>query len=344
MSKLELQRIVEAGAVTDKARLADALGALYLSGDKVHAAGELSLFYDIVRHIIHDVEMQVRRKLSTQMAERIDAPHDLIVMLADDEIEVAYPVLSRSLILKDTDLIRLIGERTTEYRVAIAGRQTVSAVVSKSLVATEDDAAISALLDNNGASFDTGTMTRLVEESMVKTEYQELLISRRDLPETLANRMYDGVSEALRGYIAEAFPAVGIGLDDAVSNAVDLAMEENLLGAGEPGWEEPPSEEALLRALEKDDIAGFEDSFRKLTGLSPAATARAIYDMGIEGLAIACRAAGLERDAFGEIFCHLRGRRPFGVFRNSAPYLEGMAVFDETDTEEVAKILESWRR
>ena len=68
---------------------------------------ERTLIFDILRRVISDAELAVRRKLSAQLAEFDDAPSDLVVALAKDEIEVAYPILTRSRALEDEQLIEV---------------------------------------------------------------------------------------------------------------------------------------------------------------------------------------------------------------------------------------------
>ena len=80
--RLELERIATSGAIPDKDQLAETLTALCLGPGRRPGPQELALFFDIVRGLIHDIEMHVRLKLSEGLAERVDAPHDLVVMLA----------------------------------------------------------------------------------------------------------------------------------------------------------------------------------------------------------------------------------------------------------------------
>ena len=54
---------------------------------------ERALMLDILHKVVADVEMSVRKRLSESLADAADVPPALIRLLADDEIEVAYPVL-----------------------------------------------------------------------------------------------------------------------------------------------------------------------------------------------------------------------------------------------------------
>lgn len=347
MTKHELLEIVETGSIKDKARLADTLGELLLGQETNPGARELSLFFDIVRSIINDVEMQVRRKLSERLAGRTDPPHDLIVMLANDIIEVSFPVLAKSTVLQDDDLIALVAERTTEYRQAIAGRAAVPESVSRAIVSTGDVSAVFTLLRNEGAAIDPNTLSALVDASSNETGYQELLVSRHNLPEALASRLYDQVSDALRGYITETFPNIDGGLDETMPDAVERALAEDRQlktpHASSLDWEEAQLPAALIHALETDDIRLFEDLFQQLSGLSAPDASRALYDLGVEGLATTCRAIHLDRTVFSAVFCHLRGQRPFSTFKASAQYGKGMAYFDNVEAANAKRILEVWR-
>ena len=57
--------------------------------------------------LIRDAESSVRRLMSDKLADIPTVPRDLIKTLANDEIEVAVPVLKKSTVLQDVDLIEL---------------------------------------------------------------------------------------------------------------------------------------------------------------------------------------------------------------------------------------------
>jgi uncharacterized protein (DUF2336 family) len=349
----ELERIATTGQITDKDRLAETLTALCLAPGRRPDPREMSLFFDIVRGIIRDIETDVRQTLSEALSKRADAPHDLIVMLANDVFNVAEPVLSHSPILEDADLIALIQERTTRFRLAISKRETLTETVSEAFVDTGDTEALKSLLQNKGAVLNDESLSRLVDESRETEEYQELLLSRRDLPASLAYRMYEWVSDALQEQISAVFPVSDMDIEEAVSQALRRVVNPNAAPVAEPAataadsekqedWTGRPSPESLRRALEVQDILKFEDMFQELTGLDAATTTRALYDMGPEGLAVACRAAGLDAETYSDILCHLQGSRPYGAFQKSPTFTRGMSFFNRTDRRNARHILEGW--
>jgi uncharacterized protein (DUF2336 family) len=116
--------------------LVDAVGDLFRNKGDVLSDLERALMSEILRQIIHEVEMSVRRRLSDRLAQMKDAPHDLILRLANDSIEVAHPILIDSDLLHDIDLVEIIQHRTLQHQLAIAMRRNLSESVTEALVET----------------------------------------------------------------------------------------------------------------------------------------------------------------------------------------------------------------
>ena len=151
-----------------------------------------------MRQLIHDVEVSVRRALAERLSEQPLAPHELVIALANDEIEVAHPLLVNSDVLQDLELIEIIRNRTLEHQLAIGIRKSVSEEVTDALIATDSVDVIKTLLENHHAKISQRTMEYLVEQSQRVDTYQNPLLRRPDLDTTLAKRMYWWVSAALR--------------------------------------------------------------------------------------------------------------------------------------------------
>jgi uncharacterized protein (DUF2336 family) len=100
--------------------LADKVGDFYFAGHDL-SKREHDLIVDILRQVIRDAETDVRLGLAERLAVHEQAPHDLIVTLANDRIEIAEPILLRSDVLQDPDLIDIIRRHAEEEQIGVAG-------------------------------------------------------------------------------------------------------------------------------------------------------------------------------------------------------------------------------
>ncbi|MEM6491025.1 MAG: hypothetical protein AAF684_03875, partial [Pseudomonadota bacterium] len=98
--------------------LSEMIGALYVEHGETLSEDELEITADVLRSLIRDVELPVRRALAEKLAQAPNAPRELVVFLANDAIEVAYPVLMRSTVLDEGDLIEIARLRTMQHRLA----------------------------------------------------------------------------------------------------------------------------------------------------------------------------------------------------------------------------------
>ena len=63
---------------------------------------------DILHRLVHDFEKSVRTIIAKNLVDWSDIPQDLATFLANDDIDVAYPILSKSGVLKDENLIEIM--------------------------------------------------------------------------------------------------------------------------------------------------------------------------------------------------------------------------------------------
>ncbi len=133
-----LLKLARDRSVDGRTRLVQSVGDLFFDTDKILSDRERSLMTEILRQLIHDVEMSVRLALSERLATEDSAPKELIQILANSEIEVAYPILRESSVLQDIDLIEIIQHRTMNHQLAVAMRDSLSESVSDALVETRN--------------------------------------------------------------------------------------------------------------------------------------------------------------------------------------------------------------
>ena len=80
-------------------------------GAPEHSPSETALYGAVLAKLSDEMEQAVRAELAARFAPAANAPHSLIRRLADDELEVAEPVLRGSVVLTDDDLIQVARRR-----------------------------------------------------------------------------------------------------------------------------------------------------------------------------------------------------------------------------------------
>mgnify|MGYP002631640629 CR=1 FL=1 len=315
---------------------------------------EHALMTDILNQLVREVEMVVRRHLAERMAVLPNAPRELILMLANDEVEVARPVLLKSEILHDIDLIEVIQHRAMEHQLAIAMRSNVSEIVSDALVEAGNIDVIKTLLANVDAKISKGTREYLVDQSKKENVYREPLIRRPDLGPELAEKMYWWVSAALRKEIASNFDIDVAALDDQIEASVkDIMVTE---GSAVPKAEKKPDSaerlakdvnitpELLIRVLRQGETSLFAALFSKYTELSGKLVRRLLFEPGGEGMAIACKAKNLQKQSFASIFLLSRKARNSENTMDPGELSRILAFYERIDSEAAATVMQQWRR
>lgn len=332
--------------------LTSTISDLFFDQRNVLSDREHALMTEILRKLIEDVEVSIRRTLAERLADLPDAPLDLVMKLANDEIEVAHPILVRSGVLSDPELIEIIRNRTLEHRLAIALRKSLSMAVVDALVACGECDVIRTLLENPEARISIGTLEYLVEESQRVDLYQNPLVRRAELTPALARRMYGWVSEALKAYILDNFEIEEATLDKAMEPAV-AALAATPAAAVEPTkatslarllWGgETLTSELMVHTLRDGEVSLFIAMFAQFTEIPPPMVQRMLFEAGGDSLCIACKAAGIDKTSFASIYLATRKAQ----VGRTAPPLSDMAgilaLYDRIAMDAAASLLHKWQ-
>jgi len=272
---------------------------------------ERALMGDILRRLVADVEVSLRRSLAEQLARDPRAPHALVVAMANDAIEVAHPILAASAVLGDGDLIEIVRHRTQSHQLAIASRRSISPAVSEALVETGDEDVITTLLNNEGAEISAAVMEYLVEQSRQVDRFQEPLVRRADLPQHLARKMVWWVSAALRHDLARNHGFDGELLDETIERTARAELGED------PADEEASpaervvqqlkmggrlDEQTMLQFLKHGEVQLFEAAFAAIAGIRIRLVRRILFERGSEAIALACKACAFQESTFRAIY------------------------------------------
>ena len=274
---------------------------------------ERELMREILRRLTRDVEMAIRIALAQRLADDTNAPHDLILMLVDDAIEVARPLILKSPLLTEADSLRLIAEASIAHQEAVAGRPHISEPVTEALSRSEAETVLVALVRNATAKISGAAYKTLVEKSRAIAALQEPLVQRSDLPADLATRMCDWVSDALKGFITANYKVEPARIENDIESAARSIKSEP------PAARATPEESAqklieklavsgqlkagfLMRVLSQGQTDLFDLAFARLLGMKLGDFRHVFYEGGPRIVALACRGVGIDRAVFATVF------------------------------------------
>lgn len=286
---------------------------------------ERELMREILRRLTRDVEMAIRIALAERLADDTAAPHDLILLLVDDRIEVARPLIINSPLLTESDILRLIAETDVSHQEAVAARPHIGEAVTDTLARSEHESVLLALVRNATARISGGAYETLVRKSRILTGLQEPLARRPDLPPELADKMCEWVSEALQTYIRTNYTLSPRQVEDALAGARHQVRNEPAAPNDSPAdsaqrliekmarsGQLKPS--FLMRVLSQGQMDLFDLGFARLVGMDVSRFRHAFYERGARLVALACHGAGIDRSVFATVFN--LSRRSHGMAHN----------------------------
>ena len=339
----------------NRERLLENISDVFLSDTGRLSDRERALIGDILKKLLTDMEMAVRQRLAERFAATDTAPPQVVEQLANDSIEVARPILQKSRVLSDPELIEVIKWRGQEHQIAIAMRQGLSEAVSQNLIDYGNDDVITALIENHDTQLSQTAINYLVEESRRVDQFQEPLLRRPDLPARLAHRMFWWVSAALRKHIlSESTVPVDVldaHLEEATRSVIaeqakQTRTEAELLAARLQAQGDL-TERFLVQTLRQGRVALFIACFARMIGMDLRTARYLVFEANGDGLAVACKAMQFDRTTFATLFMLTRtpdnGADTRGYLRPGT--IEKMLqFFDSVSIENAQRALGYWRQ
>ncbi|MAZ03341.1 MAG: hypothetical protein CMN56_09400 [Sneathiella sp.] len=327
---------------------------LFLHDKERLSEQEQALIIGIMTKLLTEIETTIRQNLAEELADLEDVPHGLITLLANDEIDVARPILFKSHLLAEPDLVEIIQNRSKEHLLAIAERDDLNAAVSDLLISHGDEDVISHLIENGDAKISRKSMEYLVEESRRIDRFQEPLIARHDIPADLAHKMFWWVSAALRRHILEHFEIDELELNEKIVAAAKTEyrfdVSDNSSNAdkliAELSKRKELNEKFLVQALRGRQIRLFLIGLAELSGLDYQKISRFIYDPNAEALIVVLKALEFSRSGFSTVYLLTRNISVSAKTQNMTKPEEVeiiMKFYDKLSTKNAQVTLRFWQ-
>ena len=258
----------------ERAEATSALARAYLHSDL--SRDDLAAAEGAMIMLLDDPSPLVRRALSDVFASAQKAPLVVVHALAADQPDVALPVLARSPLLLEDDLVDLIATGQTETQVAIAGRSMLTRSLAAAIAEVGSAEACLALLENFDADIALFSIDRIVERFGHLAAIRETLTARDDLPMATRQALLSKLSQTLAGFVAAR---QWLGPEHAQYAAREACEKATLALAAETPYDEVAAlmhhlrqsgqltAGMILRALLSGNVVLFEEALAELSGV-----------------------------------------------------------------------------
>jgi uncharacterized protein (DUF2336 family) len=289
----------------ERAEATSALARAYLHSDL--SADDLAAAEGAMIMLLDDPSPQVRRALADAFASSQKAPPVIVHALANDQPDVALPLLERSPLLEVDDLVDLVATAEPDAQVAIAGRALLPRSLAAAIAEVGSAEACLALLENPAAVIPAFSVKRIVERFGHLAPIRGNLLDRDDLPTAMRQALLSKLSQTLAGFVAarqwmemeHAEFATREACEKAtVALAADTPYEEVGALVAHLRRTEQLTAGMLLRALLSGNVVLFEEALAELSGLPIDRVTGYIHDKTISGFHALYRKAALPEIAY----------------------------------------------
>ena len=289
----------------ERADATSALARAYLYSDL--SADDLAAAEGAMIMLLDDPSPLVRQALAEVFASAQKAPPVVVHALATDQPQVAVPILSRSPLLLEEDLIDLVATGLPEAQAAIADRALLPRSIAAAIAEVACAQACLALLENPDADIAPFSLNRIIERFGHLAAIRENLTARNDLTMAMRQSLLAKLSQTLAGFVTarqwlgsehaehatkEACERATVALAaetpyDEVAALVQHLRQSGQLTAG-----------MMLRGLLSGNVVLFEEALAELSGMPLDRVTGYIHDKNISGFRALYRKAGLPDAAY----------------------------------------------
>ncbi len=313
---------------------------------------ESELIADVLIELMRQAETDLRQALSEHISVIENAPLRLVLQVANDDIEVAQPVLKRSSVLKDLDLIYIIKSHGPEYWQAIASRKTLNDQVMNILADTGDLETGIVLAENMNLKLTEHTVLALSGLAQQSEKLARPLLRREEMPSEIASRLYQFVGQELKQFIAQNYEVDSAVLIDAVDEVVLELTETEEINEFVPTSSMMKASarfkekdlltiQLMLGTLRRGQIRSFVAQFAKFTDLEPETIAEILTQPNGQGLAVACKAFKILKADFVTIYLLTNRVRNKGKMVDLKDMTRAVNYFNRIEPDVAMNIMKS---
>lgn len=201
----ELDVALMDGSAERRVRTLQRLSALLLSCAERLNPSQIGVFDEVLVRLLDRVGARALAELSVALANFAAPPERTVRQLARHQSpDVAGPLLSRSPILLDAEIIEIAKNRSQRHLAAVASRQNLNEALTDIILKLAGKEASRALAKNPSACFSSRGLAVLLAAARRDETIAVSLGLRSDLPAETLQGLLSGASETVRSRLLKA--------------------------------------------------------------------------------------------------------------------------------------------
>ena len=215
-----LENIVRDGDPKRRGEAVRKISELFLRGASRFQPAHVDLFDGVLTSLVPQAEVEARSALAERLSDLVNAPPQLVALLVrDDEILIAGPLLRRSPLIDEPTLVDIAKAQGQSHLLAISDRSTLTPRITDVIVRRGDRDVIRRVAGNAGAAFSQLGYTGLIRRASDDGALAVTVGQRDDLaPEQLKHLLAQSVEVVRRRLFDAAAPEL--------RNAINRAMQD----------------------------------------------------------------------------------------------------------------------
>jgi uncharacterized protein (DUF2336 family) len=342
----------------DNARLelAGMLTDVFMNQDNQLSLREQELINELIDQLLITANRNpaLRTLLVEKFADKIRMPRKIALSLVTLNIDVAKDILVQNQTLTDNDLVVVVATQSKDHAAAIANRIRISEAVADALVTTGDIRVMQIVAENMGASLSDKAIAALTDSARFSAALREPIMKRPEMTSPAAARLYWWVSQDLRRYAMKRFGLAAGQIDTALARTIeDLLSYHELDKANDnvmqqvAGWLEERdvlTTRILPQVLRLGHFRLFNMLLARLTNLDLSLVDSIVAETGGRGLAVVCRALGIDKAGFVSFFLLSRAGREGDHVVHPRELSFALAAYDKLSVNLAYDLLRSWQQ
>ena len=265
--------------------------------------GDITAFGNVMERVAYELEIEARAELAERMASVEKAPRRLIRRLAIDDIAVAKPVLERSSVLTDDDLVQIAKSRGQTHLHAISKRPNLAAPVTDIIVQRGEAPVLHEVTRNKGAVFSSTGLQTLSDKARSDDKLLTTLGERQDLPpdfmRDIKQRVMDKINAEMAGKYSESdIEALDHLVEESASNINIGSIQQTSDQLQERIQNNEFSEQDLVALAKANRLTETVQALSLLTGLDGRMISHCLLKADIAAVGIICKANGFHSSTY----------------------------------------------